>query len=121
MKKIAALILLIGFAGQTFSQGIIILNFYIHQSYIAATQCENRYRPMLHCDGKCVLAKRLKQEEHRDQQNPELKLSSKNEVLSSKSFFLHPFAAESMHNKDYCVFSDNRTFDSSPSIFHPPA
>ncbi|HWC54758.1 MAG TPA: hypothetical protein VG676_14310 [Chitinophagaceae bacterium] len=121
MKKIAALILLIGFAGQTFSQGIVILNFYIHQSYIAATQCENRYRPMLHCDGKCVLAKKLKQEEHQDQQNPELKLSSKNEALSSISFFIHAFSMESLHTKDYFVFSDNRTFDSSPSIFHPPA
>lgn len=76
---------------------------------------------MLHCDGKCVLAKKLKQEESKGQQNPELKLSIKNEVLSSKSFFLYPFLQEQASTKNYFIVSDNRTFDSSPSIFHPPA
>jgi hypothetical protein len=42
---------------------------------------------MLHCNGKCQLAKKLKQQEKKEQQNPELKLENKNEIFSSRSFF----------------------------------
>lgn len=75
---------------------------------------------MLHCDGKCVLAKKLKQEENKDQQNPERKMENKNEVLSSKSFFTVPLFVSIKLNKKYFEFSDTRVFDISPLIFHPP-
>ncbi|MFI5132750.1 MAG: hypothetical protein ACHQEB_00365 [Chitinophagales bacterium] len=120
MKKIAALLLLMAFAAQTFSQGIIILNFYIHQSYIAKTQCENRYRPMLHCNGKCILAKKLKQQENKDQQNPELKLSGKSEVFTSQSFFINTCLVQSSFDKSHFFSSDNGTIDATITVFHPP-
>ena len=75
---------------------------------------------MLHCDGKCVLAKRLKQQENKEQQNPELKLSAKNEVLSSRSFFISPFFTQPLLNKNYFISSDNRTINMAFTICHPP-
>jgi hypothetical protein len=120
MKKIAALLLLLAFTAQTFSRSIVIFNFYIHQSYIAANQCENRYRPMLHCDGKCQLAKKLKNQEKKEQQNPELKLENKNEVISSRSFFMIDLATPAPCYSHYFNFYAAKPVDRSFTVFHPP-
>ena len=48
----------------------IIVNWKINQSYISKTYCVNRYKPMLHCNGKCQLGKMLqKQEEEKNKAN----------------------------------------------------
>ena len=120
MKKITAFFLLISFAALSFDQAIIVFNFYINQSYIAANQCENRYRPMLHCNGQCQLAKKLKQEERKDQQNPERKIENKNEIISSRSFFVSGAVVLSTIQPNYIISSDSRTIDRSFAVFHPP-
>jgi hypothetical protein len=35
------------------------VEFALHQKEIAATQCENRNRPEMHCNGRCYLMKRI--------------------------------------------------------------
>ncbi|MFD1143721.1 hypothetical protein ACFQ4C_21510 [Larkinella insperata] len=56
----------------TFSQWSTIAYFQINKQYIARVLCENRDRPELHCDGQCYLARRLKaQQEKEDQQTAE--------------------------------------------------
>jgi len=120
MKRIAAFLLLLAFSLQTFSQGLTLLAFYRQQSYIKANLCENRYRPMLHCDGKCVLAKKLKAQENREQRNPEMKMSAKNEVLSASRHSQFSITAP-VHQPDHArPVSDNRTCDRSATFFHPP-
>lgn len=42
----------------------------------------------MHCNGRCQMMKKLKQEDKKDQQNPDRKSDNKDEVVvSSKSFF----------------------------------
>jgi hypothetical protein len=120
MKKIAALLLTVAFGLQTFSQGITILDFYINQSYITKNKCVNRYRPMLHCNGKCQLAQKIKQQEQKEQQNPELKLAAKNEVLSSRSFFATMLTIVPVLRNSYNTDSGFYLPNYSASIFHPP-
>ncbi|RRB04546.1 hypothetical protein [Larkinella rosea] len=56
----------------TFSQWGTIAYFQLNKEYIARVLCENRNRPELHCNGQCYLAKRLKaQQEKQDQQTTE--------------------------------------------------
>ena len=38
--------------------------------YIVENLCENRDRPMLNCDGKCYLAKKLVEESKENSENP---------------------------------------------------
>ena len=40
----------------------------------------------MHCNGKCQMMKKIKEQEKKDQQNSERR-SGKEDVLSSKSFF----------------------------------
>lgn len=56
----------------TFSQWGTIAYYQINKEYITRVLCENRDKPQLHCDGHCYLAKKLKaQEEKQDQQTSE--------------------------------------------------
>ncbi|CAM3304579.1 hypothetical protein ZORO111903_19095 [Zobellia roscoffensis] len=47
-----------------------LMNYAVNYSYIVTNLCENRDRPMLHCDGKCFLAKQLAKESSEKQKNP---------------------------------------------------
>jgi len=38
----------------------------MNQKYIAASLCENRDKPWLHCNGKCYLMKKVKQAEEKE-------------------------------------------------------
>jgi len=120
MKRIFAFILLLCFATQVFSQSVIIAGFYINRAYIAKNLCENRYRPMLHCNGQCILAKKLKQQEKKEQQAPELKLKNIDLVISSRSFFSASLSAPAYSYPGYSLFQVAEPTDRSFSIFHPP-
>ena len=60
------LVLLIGF--QTFYPVTIYAFYYGNKNYIAATLCENKNKPQLHCNGKCFIKKQLKKAEQEQQQ-----------------------------------------------------
>ena len=66
---------------------------------------------MLHCNGKCLLAKKLKQEEKKDQQNPGRKLDGKNEVISSCSVLAENFSFAPINKRHYCIYSEKDTID----------
>ncbi|MES1215758.1 MAG: hypothetical protein ABUT20_09580 [Bacteroidota bacterium] len=121
MKKILTFLLLVAFCAQCFNNAFIVLSFYANQKYIASKLCENKYKPMLHCDGKCVLAKKLKQEENKDNQNPERKMENKNEVISSRSFFADAIFPFNKERKTYFDYVDDEINHYSPAIFHPPS
>lgn len=38
---------------------VVYLDFELRKDYIVQQLCQNRFKPELHCDGKCYLAKRL--------------------------------------------------------------
>ncbi|RZS72247.1 hypothetical protein EV199_4163 [Pseudobacter ginsenosidimutans] len=119
-KQFTAILLLFAITVQTFHKAIIVIDFYRNQEYIAKNLCENRFRPMLHCDGHCLLAKKLQQAEKKEQRNPDLKGENKQEVVSSKSFY--PVIATTTiepvtpHNS----FNKGKPVDFAEDFFHPP-
>ena len=121
IKKVAALVLLVAFAIHTFNRVVIVFEFYANQKTIAATLCENKDKPILKCEGKCLLAKKLQAQEKKDQQNPEHKLDNKPEVLSSRSFYSilsGSITAEvaRVYEKEPFGKPVHRSF----TVFHPP-
>jgi hypothetical protein len=75
MKIIAVPILIILVMVQTFSKWIMIEEYNLNRSYIAKHLCQNRYRPQLHCNGKCVLMKKMAAEENQSSPAGTVKLS----------------------------------------------
>jgi len=119
-KSIASIILLFAFATQTFSQGLIVLNYYVNTAAFAKN-CENKVRPSMHCNGKCQMTKELKKEEQKNDQNTERKLTNKTDVISSKSFFAC-LSLKCQTPPDLLASLYRSGFSREPAteIFHPP-
>lgn len=119
LKKIIAVIFLIAFATQIFSKVVIIVNFYLNQKYIAENLCVNKAKPAMRCCGRCQLSKKLNQEDHKDQQNPNRRVD--NEVLSSKSFFASYHCTITSEKVNLNSFYNTLKLSSrSAEVFHPP-
>ena len=76
---------------------------------------------MLHCNGRCQMMKKLKQEENKDKQNPDRKNKNKDEVISSKSFFSSVQQENAITFSDYNIFKSKSAQDIAADFFHPPA
>jgi hypothetical protein len=121
LRFLATFLFLAAFATQTFQRSFIVYSYYTNTAaYIK--NCENKKSPSLHCNGKCQMQKKLKEEEKKDQQNPERKQENRPEVVSSKSFF--PSLTECLTinttpQNSYPVVAKLAGYSSS--IFHPPS
>ena len=119
-KQIAAIFLITAFMAQTFSGGLVMLNYYTNTG-VFAKNCENKARPKMHCNGKCQMMKKLKQQEKQDQQNSEKKSDIKIQVLSSKSFYCSSVEAFAIAVfKATPIEKNYPVTDISYSFFHPP-
>lgn len=120
-RYITAIFLLAAFAAQTFQQGLIVLGYYTNTASFARN-CENKARPMMHCNGKCQMMKKLREEEKKGEQAPERKLVNNAEVLSSRSYFaVLPLPVRQLLTpvRSSCVYFLPQS--DPPCIFHPPA
>jgi len=122
MKLVTVPILILLLMTQTFSHLFVVWSFRINQDYIAKNLCENRYRPVLHCNGNCVLMKKMKQEQKQERESPgDLKLEVASVVISSKTFFgvtSDPNVVKT--NSYYPAINTGIPVDRSADIFHPP-
>jgi len=120
LKKFVAILALVGILLQTFSQVVILAQFYANQDYIAKHLCENRDKPQMHCNGKCCLKKKLAREAKDQAPVPG---NQKNEQVNlffaeSKIEIVHfvPLADPIR----YLSYNELQTISSSGSVFHPP-
>ena len=58
-KRHIAFFLLLLVSFKTLVVPFVYLDFELRKEYIVHHLCENRFKPQLHCDGKCYLAKQL--------------------------------------------------------------
>lgn len=121
LRQLIAFVFIMAFALQTFSRAIIVFDYAVNtKSY--ARNCENKARPSMHCNGKCQMMKQLKQEERKDQQNPDRKAENKNEVI-----YLSVFTAPVVHinivqePKLYATLQCKEEINFPNAVFHPPA
>ena len=120
-RYLTAIVLLIAFSAQTFQQGFIVLGYYTNIGSFAK-KCENRFRPSLHCNGKCLMMKKLEEKENTEKQNPEKKLENKNETISSRSFFASvPVTAAQILIPFNSFYRISIPPGNSTPVFHPPA
>lgn len=120
-RQITALIFLMAFVSQTFSTPFMMLDYYANTSAYAKN-CINKARPKMHCNGKCQVMKKMKEQEKKEQENAERRSSGKYEVLAAISFFpavLTPAPiglANATNLQQYNISLPNPSFD----FFQPP-
>jgi hypothetical protein len=121
VQKIIASILLFAFVSQTFNQGWYYVDYLIQKKEYMA-RCVNKARPQMHCDGTCLLMKKIKAQEKKEQeQAPEMKLAAKFEVLPTKpSFTLSADVLLTPTDQYFSILNSGAPIDQPSSIFHPP-
>ena len=58
-KRVIAYLLLTLISFKILIGPLVYLDFELRKEFIIKNLCENRFKPQLHCDGKCYLAKQL--------------------------------------------------------------
>jgi hypothetical protein len=119
MQKLTAIFLIFALLSVGFSKCFIYVGFIINKNYIAASLCENRNKPQLHCKGKCFLMKKIKQAEEKEKTDEQqFKKSNLYEALVNTRILLsEPLA------KNIKIVFNNPTFNyptKSNSVFEPP-
>lgn len=98
----------------------MVAGYYLNSQAYAAN-CINKDKPLMHCNGKCQLQKKLNEEDNKDKQNTERKNDTGIEVLSSKTFFAtvqNPFTK--IISIKHIIVNTGSPVDHSFQFFHPP-
>ena len=121
LKPLIVILLMTGMLAQTFSRLFIIIDYQLNKDYLAANLCENRDKPQMHCNGKCCMMKKMKQEEKNDQENPERKMENKFEIIAyqATNYLLTPGCTIITRTK-YPVIRESISPNFHYTIFHPP-
>lgn len=120
LQKFATFILLVSFAVQVFNRVTIVADYYSNTAFYQKN-CENIAKPILKCNGKCQMAKKLKEEEKKDQQNPERRIDNKNEFFSCISYADLFTTPPAVFKKKYYPLSIGTLSTIPQPIFHPPS
>ncbi len=121
MKSILIGLIIVGLFLQAFNKVGILVSYQINKEYISKNLCENRDKPLLHCNGKCHLAKQLQKADSEDTKNG----SQRNNLQDA--FNLFSARSNPLDLKRFAVFSELPTvyaehysFQHSVSLYHPP-
>ena len=120
MRNWIAILILSSILLQTFSRAGIYISFKVNQNYIARVLCVNKDKPKLNCNGKCFLAKKLKQAEQQEQQKVLLKTLEVNLCYQDWYAFDFQRASSVVVPQILSFYLQKPTIASSLSIFHPP-
>lgn len=119
-QKNTVLILTLLFLVKTMAIPIVMLQYAVNKSFIANNLCDNRYKPELNCEGKCILMKKL--EKHKETQENTEKGSAKltiTEIAHQANSHLFPTAVSA--SPIFSIYNpDGYQYNFYHSIFHPP-
>ena len=100
-----------------------VAGYFIHYKYISEKLCENKSRPEMHCNGKCVLKKELgkaaaeetgnKKENSKKDSSYELYIMPASVGIARPSVLPVTLGSPSARYNNYSFLKTN-------SIFHPP-
>ena len=98
---------------------IMYAGFKLNQAYIVSVLCENRDKPVMKCEGKCYLNKKIKQaEEKENNQNKNSQMSHFQEAfLAERVIFSFPLKLLGEFNS---AVTDYQLLSRSSAIFRPP-
>jgi hypothetical protein len=120
LKRTILILLFFALLANTFSRSFVLADYLVNiKSY--REKCINKTKPMMHCNGKCQVAKKIKsQEGDRSREGSEMpKFNQPEIVLSSKSFF-PTIDIISDNIIPFYTFIISFSSNYIGSIFHPP-
>ena len=119
LKQIAVIFLLTAFIGQTFNRSLLFMSYYANPTAFAE-KCINKARPMMHCNGKCQVMKKIQEEERKEKEDLERKAENKAEYCSSINPAEIMAPATSETTKRFALFLIRKPVHKAYPLFHPP-
>nr|WP_294794293.1 hypothetical protein [uncultured Mucilaginibacter sp.] len=119
LNRVTAIVLLVALLSANFSRLFVYAGFELNKKYIATQLCENRDKPLLHCDGHCYFMKKVKQVQEKEKSN---------ERQTQKSLFQEVFVKSSSSVKFFSQVVNTiatpykmaGTTSSPLGVFQPP-
>jgi hypothetical protein len=104
----------------------VYLDFELRKEFIIKNLCENRFKPQLHCDGKCYLAKQLQKVAEDNARNETQKQSDTvkkllQEVFDELTFSIFPAHLAYTTHSHHIDYLPKPTTDFADSLLRPPA
>jgi hypothetical protein len=120
LKYTFVILLLTALMVQTFSRSIAMADYMVNlEAYKKA--CVNKAKPMLHCNGKCQMLKKMKKQEGENGTNaPAPKFNQFELVLSSRSFYPSIDVITTNRISSFYTYADDFSSNYLGAIFHPP-
>jgi len=120
LKYTIVILLFTALIAHTFSRSLVLADYMVNlEAYKKA--CVNKAKPMMHCNGKCQMLKKLKKQEGDNGTSaPAPKYNQPDFVLSSKSFFPTLEFATTNNSKRFYNYKSSFASNYIGTIFHPP-
>src|SRR5580658_6063001 len=121
-RRTAAFLLLLVFFAQAAGRYFVVADYYVNTSAYVAN-CINKDRPWMHCNGRCQLCKKLRQQAGaEDKQTPERKSGNNGDetlysIASFSDFNALHFVA--LINLQYLELSAGKPIGMPRHLFHP--
>lgn len=106
---------------QTFSPVVMQVEFFLNRAAIEKALCVNKSKPQLHCNGKCFLAKQLKEAEKKDQQSSNTKIEKADLQLFADIETVDHTALYGPLTLQYGILPTAPLPSYTAYIFHPPS
>ena len=97
------------------------INYAVNKNFIASALCENKDKPMMHCDGKCHLAKEIKKTAKEESKN------QTNRTLQEDFVVICPDVSKNINENLHAnvsginsLYNDNYYFQNISLPYHPP-
>lgn len=119
IRRLFAILLICSLFAENISRLLVTAAFEFNRPYIAEYFCVNKDKPLLHCDGKCYLAKKLKEAEEKEKHSEKesVKVSYQPASIVETTVFTFPVSLTEKYQSVDLPF----LLPSRPArIFHPP-
>lgn len=120
MKHTIVILLFTAVIIHTFSRTLILADYMVNLD-LYKKACVNKAKPMMHCNGKCQMLKKIKKQETENSTSaPAPKFNQLDLVLSSKSFFPTVGIISTINSTSFYTYNDDFSSNYLNAIFHPP-
>lgn len=118
MRSLISILLAFSFLTVSVSKSIILVNYELNKKEITEKYCVNKDKPQMHCCGKCMLKKKLAEQE--EQQKYPLFPDIKTDVplVSEVYKVCQIYKVQKVEWKE---FNNPSVYFIGKSIFHPPS
>ena len=123
LKRLTICLLIFAVTAANFSCAFIFFGFKTNQSYITKNICINRFRPRLHCNGKCYLMRKIRQAAENEKKQDTKDGALRQEVSFCEEAFRiifpepHILTTQNVYFPNYTRSYSNRF---KGAIFKPP-